>query len=225
MRALIPPYESRSAISSLSWKAGGENPSLLRHWEDQQDLTLDAQAFSHLERECFIKQLAGLGDRTDRSELQEAIVRSVYWFADAYKDRNPTMQFVKLWSCAESFFAIEKEKEKEGVTELNTSGIAVVLTFAGFRVAEVDDYGKLKKRFKHFYGMRSQAIHRASLDHIETSDLNDFSHWIALMILSMVALSERGYKTLHQVRRGVSRLDRLSKARRESPPTTGSNSR
>jgi hypothetical protein len=40
------------------------------------------------------------------------------------------MQFVKLWACAECFFAIEKEE----VTELNAKGIAAILAFAGFRV-------------------------------------------------------------------------------------------
>lgn len=129
-------------------------------------------------------------------------------FADAYKDRNPTMQFVKLWSCAECFFAIEKD----GVTELNAQGIAAVLTFGGYRIVEPRNYGSFKKRLKKMYKLRSKAVHRAKFGHIEFADLNDFSRWTAWLIFSMVALSEKGYKTLRQVRERTVRLDRLSTA-------------
>jgi Apea-like HEPN len=146
-----------------------------------------------------------LADRQGQSELQNAIIRSVYWFADAYRDRNPTMQFVKLWSCAECFFAIDKE-----VTDLNAKGIAAILTFAGFSIINVKDYPAFKRRIKNLYGLRSEAIHRASFGHIQTSDLDDLSYWIAWIIISMVSLSERGYRTLRQVQEQTSRLDQLS---------------
>jgi hypothetical protein len=93
-------------------------------------LPLNAESVAYLTNECFLRQMASLPDRKDRTEVQDAIIHALYWFADAYGDRNPTMQFVKLWSCAECFFAIEKEE----VTELNAKGIAAILAFAGFRV-------------------------------------------------------------------------------------------
>ena len=172
------------------------------------DLPLSSESVAHLTKVCFLKQLASLPDLQDRSEIQNAIIRSIYWFADAYGDRNPTMQFVKLWSCAECFFAIDKE----GVTDLNAKGFAAILTFAGFRIIDVKDYPDFKRRIKNLYGSRSEAIHRASFGHIQTSDLDDLSHWIAWIIISMVALSQRGYRTLRQVQEQTSRLDRLTDA-------------
>jgi hypothetical protein len=65
------------------------------------------------------------------------------------------------------------------------------------------------------YKSRSEAIHRAKFDHIEPLDLNDFSRWMAWLIFSMVALSERGYKTLRKVHEQTLRLDSLTTA---SPP-------
>ncbi|SRR5229473_1747114 len=206
VRAVISPLEHRSATSSLRWEVGGDNPSYSRKWGGEQDLPLSSESVAHLTQVCFLKQLASLPDRQDRSELQNAIIRSIYWFADAYRDRNPTMQFVKLWSCAECFFAIEKE----GVTDLNAKGFAAILTFAGFRIIDVKDYPDFKRRIKTLYGLRSEAIHRASFGHIETSDLDDLSHWIAWIIISMISLSDRGYRTLRQVQEQTSRLDRLS---------------
>jgi len=119
------------------------------------------------------------------------------------------MQFVKLWSCAECFFAVKREE----ITELNAKGIAAVLTFAGFNIMNVEDYPTFKRRLKSLYGLRSQALHRAQFGHIQTSDLNDLSRWIAWMIISMVSLSERGYRTLRQVHEQTSRLDQLTAAR------------
>jgi hypothetical protein len=155
-----------------------------------------------LNAHCFLKQLSSLPERTDRTEIQEAIIRSVYWFADAYRDRNPTMQFVKLWSCAECFFAIDNEQ----ITEHNARGIAVLLTFA-LSINPVDDYPKLKARLKYLYGLRSKALHRARFGHVEISDLNDLSRWVAWVIISMMSLSERGYKKLRPVQEEIARLD------------------
>lgn len=206
VRAVISPLENRSAVTILRWESGGDNPSLTRRCGNEQDLPLDSKSVEYLTQTCFLKQLASLPDRADRTELQDAIVRSVYWFADAYKDSNRTMKFVKLWSCAECFFAIDKEE----VTELNAKGLAAVLTFAGFNIVDVKDYTGFKRRVRRLYGLRSEAIHRASFGHIQITDLNDLSFWIAWIIVSMVFLSERGYRTLRQVQEQISRLDRLS---------------
>jgi len=162
VRAFISPLQHRSPVSALRWEAGGDNPTLSRNWGGDQDLLLSSESVAYLTRECFLKRLASLQEPPKRSELEDAIVRSLYWFADAYKDRNPTMQFVKLWSCAECFFAIEKE----GVTELNANGIAVILTFGGFKISEVKDYRQLKRRIKNLYDLRSEAIHRAKFGHM-----------------------------------------------------------
>ena len=57
-------------------------------------------------------------------------------------------------------------------------------TFAGFRIIDLKDYPDFKRRIKNLYGLRSEAIHRASFGHIQTSDLDDLSHWIAWIIIS-----------------------------------------
>jgi hypothetical protein len=203
---VISPLEHRKAVSILRWEKGGQNPSVTRRWGGEQDLPLDAKSVGYLTQECFLKQRAGLPDLPKRSELQDAIVRSVYWFADAYRDRNLTMQFVKLWSCAECFFAIERDE----ITEANAMGIAAILTFAGYRVIDMKAYPGFKRRLKSLYGLRSEALHRAKFGHVEIQDLDELSYWMAWIIISMVSLAERGYKTLRQIREQVSRLDGLS---------------
>jgi hypothetical protein len=201
--AITSPFEHSKAVSSLMWEIGGKNPWVSRKFGTDQDLPIDSDSVTYLTEVCFLKQLASLPDRTDRSELQESILNSIYWFADAYRDRIPTMQFLKLWTCAECFFSIKNE----GFTELNAKGIAVILTFGGYNIVEVCDYAAFKKRIKHLYRLRSKALHRAKFGHIRIQDLDDFSRWIAWVIISMVTLAEQGYKTLHQVHEQISRLD------------------
>lgn len=99
------------------------------------------------------------------------------------------------------------------MTELNAIGFAAILTFAGFRVIDVEDYSEFKARVKKLYALRSKGIHRAAFGHIETKDLNDLSYWVAWIIISMVSMSARGYRTLRQVYKETLRLDRLSEIR------------
>jgi hypothetical protein len=217
VRAVTSPLENRKAVVSLRWEAGGDNPSYSRSWGAEQDLPLGSESVSYLTEVCFLRQLASLPDRTNRNELQDAIVRSLYWFAEAYRDRNPLMQFIKLWSSAECFFSIEIQgaTECKKVTELNARGIASVLVFAGYQIVSPQEYPSFKRRVKHLYDLRSKAVHRAKFGHIETADLDDLSHWIAWVIISMIALSERGYETLGQIYEQTSRLDDISTAANE----------
>jgi len=209
VRAFTSPLEHRKAISSLRWDVGGENPSLSRKWGAEQDLTLNAESVAYLTEVCFLHQLSSLPDRQNRSELEEAIIRSIYWFSEAYRDRNPIMQFVKLWTCAECFFAIDRKQ----ITELNAKGIATILAFAGFSIIDTADYSKFKRRVKQLYSLRSKSIHRAEFGHVDKTDLDELSHWVAWVVISMIALAERGYQTLRQVHEQTQRLDQLSSGR------------
>ena len=212
VREVISPLEHCQVVVSLRWEVGGHNPAYSRKLVREQDLPFGSDSISYLIDQCFLHQLASLPDKTDRNELEDAIVRSLYWFAEAHQDRNPTMQFVKLWSCAECFFSVAKQGETEckDVTKLNARGIAAVLAFAGYQVISPQEYPSFKRRITQLYKSRSQALHRAKFGHIEAADLNDFSYWIAWVIISMVALSERGYETLGQVYEQTSRLDDIS---------------
>jgi hypothetical protein len=206
VRAVISPLEHRKAIVMLRWDRGGDNPQLTRKWGFEQDLPLDSETVAHLTRHCFLKDLAALPAQANRTELQDAILRSVYWFADAHKDSNPTMQFVKLWSCAECFFAIDKVD----VTDVIAKGFTTILTFAGYKIVELADYPSFKRRVEKLYDLRSKAIHRGFFGHVGMKDLDDFSRWIGWIIISMFALSKRGYSTLRQVQEQTLRLDRVA---------------
>jgi hypothetical protein len=146
----------------------------------------------------------------DRTELEEAIARTVYWYSDAHRDPVLVMKLIKYWSCVEAFFSFEKEE----ITHAVSAGLASILVFGGFRFVPLSEYGALKRQIVDLYSLRSRAVHRGSHQHTKERDVAQFSQWVAWMIISMVALVEQGYTNLKAVKAQTDRLDGL-KERRE----------
>jgi hypothetical protein len=203
LRAALSPHRQTMPTSVFRWDADGGDPSVSRLWGEDQKLPLDAKLIDYLREHCFLSQLTVLPSLEEKTQLQQSIERALYWFADAHGDRNTTMRFVKLWSCVECFFAFQEED----ITEANARGMATILTFAGYQVWTVAEYPKMKSRLKELYGLRSRAVHRAEFNEVQLVDLRDLSRWVAWLIISMTALTERGYRTLDQVKEQTDRLD------------------
>jgi hypothetical protein len=128
LRAALSPHRQTMPTSIFRWETGGANPVVTRAWGEDKKLPLNAELIAYLRKEYFLNQLTELPVLNQKTELQESIERALYWFADAHGDRNTTMRFIKLWSCAECFFAITDKD----VTEANARGMATILTFAGY---------------------------------------------------------------------------------------------
>jgi hypothetical protein len=148
----------------------------------------------------------------NRTQLEDAIARSVYWFSDAHRDSLPVMQLIKYWSCVEAFFSFKEEE----ITHAVSSGLASLLAFGGFHFIQDAEYSTLKKKISTLYKHRSRAVHHGSHEHVTERDLAQFSQWVAWMIISMVALVEQGYTTLEQVKEQTDRLDGLASQKHKS---------
>jgi hypothetical protein len=203
LRTGLSPERQSNVTAVFRWDSDGDNPTVHRLWGSDKALPLNQELVAYLRKECFLDELSKLPSKLTKTEIEEAIERALYWFADAHGDRNTTMRFIKLWSCVECFFAINKEE----VTEANVRGIAITLTFAGYQVGSVEEYPKLKRRLKELYDLRSRAVHRAEFDGVQLQDLQDLSRWVGWVIISMMALAQRGYSLLKQVKEQTDRLD------------------
>lgn len=145
---------------------------------------------------------------SDRTELDDAIARAVYWYSDAQRDSVLVMKLIKYWSCVEAFFSFENEE----ITQAVSAGLASILVFGGFRFVPPSEYNTLKKKISNLYSLRSQAVHRGSHQHTTEQDVAQFSQWVAWMIINIVALVEQGYTSLQEVKAQTDRLDgQLSK--------------
>ncbi|MCL5060559.1 MAG: HEPN domain-containing protein [Candidatus Thermoplasmatota archaeon] len=143
---------------------------------------------------------------SDRTQLEDAIARAVYWYSDAHRDPVLVMKLVKYWSCVEAFFSFEKD---EVITHAVAAGLASILVFGGFQFVPPSGYSALKKQIVDLYSLRSRAVHQGSHQHTTEHQIAQFSQWVAWMIINMVGLVEQGYTTLKEVKAQTDRLDGL----------------
>jgi hypothetical protein len=68
-------------MSLFRWEDTGDGPSLTRKSGAGQDLPMERKSVEYLTTNCFLQEMASLIDKTNRSELQNAIVRALYWMS------------------------------------------------------------------------------------------------------------------------------------------------
>jgi hypothetical protein len=138
-----------------------------------------------------------------RSDLEEAIVKAIYWYADAHQEGVPVMKLVKYWSCVEVFFSAENV----AITKSVSAGLASVLVFGGFKFVPVENYISTKKKIANWYALRSKALHGGAYRHVSNKDVDDLSQWVAWMIINMIAFVKQGYTHAEQIKAECERLD------------------
>lgn len=185
--AVASPEEARTPqIVYLSWIDGTDYLGYVRQWRKGQDYEINATLADQLQAAPVFATMLRILQQSRHNKLEGAIVRAVYWFADAHKDPTPVMRLVKFWSCIESFFS-----QKQDITMSVSIGTAAVLTFGSFGFVPRSSYMATRKRLAALYAKRSKAVHDGMHDHVEASDLADLSQWAAWLILSMADMSDR----------------------------------
>lgn len=181
--------------SSFGWGASENSITFTRYFKLEQELKVDSDILSHLGNDCFFLEISSLIGKSDRTELESAIVKSLYWLGEAQKDRSNASAWVKLWSCIECFFSLKNDE----ITETNAKGLASVILYGGYVHDKYRDYEELKTKIKTFYRFRSKVVHRAEYDHINDDLVIEFSYLVSWLIISMALLAHKGYKNLNQV--------------------------
>lgn len=191
--------------SCLGWSNERCSPLFTVYYKSDQEAKIDKQILKNLKQKYFFDDFSRIINKKDRTELEESILKSVYWFGEAQKDRFRVSKWIKLWSCMECFFTIKHK----GISEALSRGITSILVAGGYSHKEYFSYNDTKNKIKRFYNLRSKAIHRAEYNHIERIDLEEFSYIVAFVIITMIPLTLKGYDTLRQVRRSAIRLDKV----------------
>jgi hypothetical protein len=191
--------------SSFGWGDSEKSLMFTRYFRSEQDFRIEPELLKYLSSVCFFEKLSNLVDKQTRNELEEAVVKSLFWIGEAQKDRSHASAWVKLWSCVECFFTLSEEE----ITELNARGISSILVFGGYKYEEYGNYGQLKRKIRKYYELRSKVVHRAEYTHIDQILLEDFSLMVAWVIITMASLLDRGYTTLAQVQEQAERLDKV----------------
>lgn len=196
-------HDSHGDASWFSWDESGENFSLHRSGIRGVPFVIDAGLREQLYEASVVRTAMRILESQTRTPLEEAIARGFHWFADAHRDPTPVMQFVKYWSCIETFFSMDQED----ITKSVSIGVAAVLVFGGYEFERRDGYSNLKKRVSTLYALRSQAVHRASRSHITEADVAELSRYAARLLINAVSFVERGYRTPDEIKRHSMRLN------------------
>lgn len=172
-------------------------------WTEHQTLRLGKDLVDYLEGVSYIQHALGLGSRDDLSQLESALVRSLFWYSDAQRDNVHVMQLVKYWSCAESIFS----SDGKSITRTVSEGVAASLCFGGFGFKRPEEFEGLVRQLVVMYEKRSKAVHEAQHSHVTWRDTATLSQWTAYIILAVLALIvEQGYKDVDEVRSQTRRL-------------------
>lgn len=138
------------------------------------------------------------------SELEECLVRAIYWYSDANRETETTMQLVKYWSCVETFFG--KATESMPIMDTVSNGLASLISFGPFYHPETPNRSALVKEAKRLYGMRSKAVHHGAHQSCNRSDVAKLSQYVAWMLLNVAKLREFGYTTPARLARQCQRI-------------------
>lgn len=190
------------------WFSWNENEMELRttySFQSSQLFKIDQALVEEFSTANVFDQAFAIFENTNRSELEDAIVKCVYWYSEAQRDSVHVMKLIKYWSCVEVFFSLGKED----ITKSVSAGLTSVLVYGSFRFIPQSEYASIKKRIKALYDLRSDAVHSAWYSHVSERDVSDLSQWVSWLLINMIAFVGAGYKTRAQVKDECNRLDQL----------------
>lgn len=200
---VMSPEEAYGKSAWLSWTERERTLTTHMKFVRSQDFKIDANLVRQFNDVRVFARAFALFQAEARTPLVEAITRALYWYSDAHWEAVPVMKLVKYWSCVETFFSAEHKDIARSVSV----GLTCVLVFGDFDFVPLADYAATKKRIVKLYDLRSRAMHRAAHRHVSKRDAADLSQWVAWMLINIVALVERGYTQVGQIKEISERLD------------------
>jgi hypothetical protein len=140
-------HDSHGDATWFSWEEESAKFTIHRSGIRGVPFEIDSGLRDQLYQAGTITTAMRIFEAEERTPLEEAVTRGFHWFADAHRDPTPVMQFVKYWSCIETFFSIDEEE----ITKSVSIGVAAVLVFGGFEFAPREHYSNVKKRVASLY--------------------------------------------------------------------------
>lgn len=197
-----------------------------------QKFPFDLDMIARLKEYYFWDDWIHILSKQEKTELEEAILTSVYWIGEGQNDFSYESAFVKFWTALETLFSISDEVKKSvqcpyckqqfegsmpaiGITQSLAMGVAILLSFGGYRFIEIGNVKTIIKAMMKLYKKRSLIIHRGSFGHVSPNELSEICKYAVWSVLTCLGLRTQGFKSLKQVRRETLRLYELSQLGRK----------
>lgn len=198
------PAEDVGSATWFSWCDGSDDLTVHNSGGRTSPLNLNPEVIAETGRSDTLQYMLKVASSGGETELERALVKSLYWFSDAHRDPVAVMQFVKYWSCAETFFS----GSRSNITKSLSSGLAAVLVHGGFRFVPEAEYVPFKQRVTKLYGLRSSALHGGVYEGFTDRDVADLSQWTAWLLICMANFALQGFESLSELRQHIDRIDR-----------------
>lgn len=201
------PETAYGTSTSFHWGKKSGSPGLMHNFVSKQELTLSPSFMEDSGLGSVVDDFLNILSDRETTEIQKAIINSVYWFSDAHLDSVVVMQFVKYFSCIESFFS----SEREHITQRISQGAAAVLAYGGLNEIKNSEYLYVKRKMLKNYEHRSTAVHDGLHNHVSEDDTAKLSQWAAWIVLTLLMASKQGLKSLEQLKTIVEAVELAGK--------------
>lgn len=181
------------------------NITFTSYGKSTQDFKIDKELLTNLDKDMFFETISSLVSKDYKNELENAIIKSLYWIGESQKDQSNPSAFVKLWSALECFFTLGKGE----ITERNARGIASIIMYGDFHHKDFEDYTQLKNKIKKHYKSRSKIVHHAEFSQIDNIQLEEMAFITSWVTIAIVALLTRRYTMLSDIEVEAKRLDAI----------------
>lgn len=191
-------------------------------------LPIDPQMINELKECCFFDDWIHILSKSNKTELEKAILTAIYWIGEAQNDYIFEGAYIKFWTALETLFSIpDKDNmksikcpqcntsieiiaDKNGITKSLSKGVAILLAFGGYRFIEINDVKKILTAVEKLYDKRSKIIHRGIYGNMTPIELVDVCKYAVWCVLTCIGLRSQGYGTLEQIKAETNRLYNLS---------------
>ncbi|HLG30783.1 MAG TPA: hypothetical protein VI387_11280, partial [Candidatus Brocadiales bacterium] len=144
--------------------------------------------------------------KENKTELEEAILTSIFWIGEAQNDYIYESAFIKYWTALETLITLRNE----GITKDLAKSIPILLAFGGYKVIEIGEIEEVSKSVVKLYDKRSDIIHRGIYGDVSPVELTEVCKYAVWCVLTCLGLRSSNYETLEQIKNETDRLYNLS---------------
>ncbi len=148
------------------------------------------------------------------TEIEESILKAIYWIGEAQNEFDPDIAFIKYWTSIECLFS-----EKNEITQSLAKGVTINIVFSGYvdiqNENSVENARYIYDEIKKLYKKRSEIIHKGNtyltkkvIDEYDVSSICKYAAW---SIINMFYLRSINYITKEQIKIQTERLSSILK--------------
>ena len=107
--------EGHGSANWLSWNDRNLELTTHHRFIGSQQFKINSDTLERFAATGLFARAFEIFESSNRTQLEDAIVRGVYWFSDAHRDPVPVMRLIKYWSCIETFFSGQQGHYSVGI--------------------------------------------------------------------------------------------------------------